>query len=228
MIIYSTKVKGIYMDTGVRELFKTNFDFAFLAATYGNMHVALQAFEQFKKDNEAYFTFDKKVPLFGYLRTYAVEKQFNDSAFSPKANYTVSLKQVNRYKHKVLCVETKDFILNIGCTNGMYRLLTPSAYKKEHARANAGLGSQLSFDFSKGNSDIIEGKKYAEITYGYRFGELTHLMILLPDSEYRYSGESINVLENANVYKNYVPDELVEESVVKLKKTLEKKMEKTV
>ena len=33
----------------IKELFENNFDFAFKAATYNNMRVAIQTFEQFKE-----------------------------------------------------------------------------------------------------------------------------------------------------------------------------------
>ncbi len=209
-------------------LFDDNFDFAFKAATYNNMKVAIKSFEQFKKKNEDFFSFDKRETLFGHLRTYAIEKQFNDSAFNPKANYTVSMKQVNNYKHKALCIETNDFIVNLGRTNSEYKLLPASSYKKEYAKANAGLGMQLSFDFVNDVPEVAENKKYAEITYGYRYGELTHLNIVLPSGDYKEIEYSTNLLENIKIYENYIPEDLVEESIVSLKKSLSKEIEKII
>ena len=43
----------------IKRLFDNNFDFAFKAATYNNIKVAIQTFEQFKKKNEDFFSFDK-------------------------------------------------------------------------------------------------------------------------------------------------------------------------
>ena len=212
----------------LKELFEVNFDFAFKAATYNNMKVDIQTFEQFKKKNEDFFTFDKRETLFGHLRTYAVEKQFSDSAFNPKSNYSVSMRQVNGYKHKALCIETGDFILNIGRTNSAYQLLPVSSYKKEFAKANAGLSMQLSFGFDNAVPEVVESKKYAEITYGYRYGELTHLNIVLPSSDYKEIEYSSNLLENIQVYESYVPEDLVEESIVSLKKSLVKASKKIV
>ena len=40
------------METQIKKLFDDNFDFAFKAATYNNMRVAIQTFKQFKKKNE--------------------------------------------------------------------------------------------------------------------------------------------------------------------------------
>ena len=212
----------------IKRLFNDNFDFAFKAATYNNMKVAIKTFEQFKKKNEDFFSFDKRETLFGHLRTYAIEKQFNDSAFNPKANYTVSMKQVNNYKHKALCIETNDFIVNLGRTSSEYKLLPASSYKKEYAKANAGLGMQLSFDFVNDVPEVAENKKYAEITYGYRYGELTHLNIVLPSGDYKEIEYSTNLLENIKIYENYIPEDLVEESIVSLKKSLSKEIEKII
>lgn len=209
-------------------LFDDNFDFAFKAVTYNNMKVAIQTFEQFKKKNEDFFSFDKRETLFGHLRTYAIEKQFNDSAFNPKANYSVSMKQVNNYKYKVLCIETNDFIINVGRTNNEHKLLPASSYKKEFAKANTGLSMQLSFDFMNDVPKIVEDKKYAEITYGYLYGELTHLNIILPSSDYKGIEISTNLLEDIKVYENYVPEDLIEESIVSLKKSLSKEIERII
>lgn len=210
------------------ELFEENFGFAFKATTYHNMVVAIKTFEQFKKKNEDFFSFEKRETVFGYLRTYAIERQFNDSAFNPRANYSVSMKQVNSYKHKALCIETKDFIINLGRTNNAFKLLPASYYKKEFAKANTGLSMQLSFDFSGEFPAVVESKKYAQITYGYKYGDMTHLSIVLPSENYSSSEYSVNLLADINVYKTYVPEELVEESIVALKKNLSDEIEKIV
>lgn len=212
----------------IKELFNDNFDFAFKATTYNNMKIAIQTFEQFKKENEVFFSYDKRETIFGHLRTYAVEKQFNDSAFNPKANYCVSVKQVNNYKYKALCIETNDFIVNIGRTSSPYKLLPVSSYKKEFAKANAGMSMQLSFDIMNDVPTVIESKKYAEITYGYRYGEVTHLNIVLPSSDYKEIEYSTNLLEDVKIYENYVPEDLVEESIVSLKKILSRKGEEII
>lgn len=91
--------RGELMENRIIELFEENFGFAFKATTYNNMIVAIRTFEQFKKKNEDFFSFEKRVTVFGHLRTYAMEKQFNDSAIKPSADYSVSIKQVNSYKY---------------------------------------------------------------------------------------------------------------------------------
>lgn len=216
------------MEKDVKQLCEQNFDFSFKAATYNNIKVAIQTFEQFKKKNQDFFSFDKKETVFGHLRTYAIEKQFNDSAFNPRVNYSVSMKQVNNYKHKALCIETDDFIVNVGRTNSADKLLPASNYKKELAKANAGLSTQLSFDFTGEMPSIVECKKYAEITYGYQHGDITHLMIVIPSGDYKSIEHSVNLLEEVQVYNNYVPEEVVEESVVALKESLSKEVEQII
>lgn len=149
------------MENRVMELSEENFGFAFKATTYNNMIAAIRTFEQFKKKNEDFFSFEKRETVFGHLRTYTIEKQFNDSAFKLSADYSVSMKQVNSYKHKALCIETKDFIVDLGRTNGTFKLLPPSSYKKEFAKSNAGLSMQLSFDLSGEYPVVVKSKKYA-------------------------------------------------------------------
>lgn len=216
------------MSTEIRELLDTNFNYGFKAATYNNMRIALESYEQFKRKNEDFFTFDKRDTLFGYLRTYAVEKQFNDSAFNPKANYNVMMRQVNNFKYKALFIETSDFIINVGRTNNARELLPASLYKKELAKANKGLERQMSFVFNTESPDIIEQKRYAEIIYGYGDGQIKHLNIIIPSGDYSGIEYSLDLLENVEKYALYVPEEVIEESIVSLKKSLSEEVEKII
>ena len=216
------------MEKTIKELFDQNFDFAFKATTYNNIKIALQTFEQFKMKNKDFFTFSKKDTLLGHLRTYVVEKQFNDCAFNPKSNYSVSIKQVNNYKHKALLIETNDFIISLGRTNSENELLSSSTYKKELAKANSELESQLRLDFINETPRIISNKKYAQIIYGYQHESITHLNIVIPSGDYKSIEHSKNLLQDIKLYTNYVPEDLIEESIVSLKKSLIKKAEKIV
>ena len=137
----------------IKRIFENNFDFAFKATTYNNINIAIKTFEQFTKDNQDFFSFDKRKTLFGYLRTYAIEKQFSNSAFKPNSNYSVYMKQVNKYQYKALYIETKDFILNIGRTDNANKLLPKSLYRKKLAKANTELNTQLSFDIENDNDN---------------------------------------------------------------------------
>ena len=216
------------MKPTIQELFDSNFNFSFKLATYNNMKIAIQVLEQFKKENEDFFSFDKKETLFGHLRTYVIEKQFNNFAFNSKANYSVFMKQVNKYKHKVLCIETNDFVVNIGCTNNEYKLLSPSSYKKEYAKKNDGINQIMLDQLTINCPNSILEKQYAQITYGYRYGEITHLHIVFPSSDYKKIEYSINLLQNIKIYENYIPEDLVEESIVSLKKELSKEFKKKI
>ena len=52
--------RGDLMENRIVELFEENFGFAFKATTYNNMIVAIRTFEQFKKKNEDFFSFEKR------------------------------------------------------------------------------------------------------------------------------------------------------------------------
>ena len=134
------------------------------------------------------------------------------------------MKQVNKYQYKALYIETKDFILNIGRTDNANKLLPKSLYRKKLAKANTELNTQLSFDIENDTNVVVEGKKYAEITYGYLHGEVTHLNIIIPSSDYKKIEHSVNILDNVKIYENYVPEVLIEESIVSLKKSLSKQI----
>ena len=57
---------------------------------------------------------------------------------------------------------------------------------------------------------------------------MTYLGMILPDSDYKGIEYSISLLDNIKRYENYVPEELVEESIVSLKKDLAKEIEKAI
>ena len=57
---------------------------------------------------------------------------------------------------------------------------------------------------------------------------MTHLYIVLPSSDYKGIEHSTNLLEDIKIYENYVPEDLVEESIVSLKKSLSKEIEKII
>ena len=146
--------------------------------------------------------------------------------------------RLNEYLHEVdkECYEMLDQLVEQmkekqGVTEQLkaeYKLLPTSAYKRESAKANAGLSTQLSFDFLNDIPEVVESKKYAEITYGYRYGDMTHLYIVLPSSDYKGIEHSTNLLEDIKIYEKYVPEDLVEESIVSLKKSLSKEIEKII
>ncbi len=207
-------------NTELNTLLENNFGFHFKAVTYNNIIVAIRAYERFIKENEDFFSYDKRTTIFGHLLTYAVEKQFNDSAFDSKVDYSVFTKQVNKFKHKVLFIETDDFVINIGRTDDKQKLLPPSQYKKEYAKANSGMNMQMTLIPQGRDLKITEVKKYAEITYCYQYGELRHLCVIIPDGEYKGVEHCIDLLSDVSVLEGYVPEQIIEESIVSLKSSL--------
>ncbi len=210
------------MDRRTKDLFDSNFNFTFKASTLHNIHIALLALENFLQKNEKFFSMNKGTCLLGHLRSYAVERQFLCSTFNPQSNYSVIMKPVNNYGYQALSIETKDFIVSIGHTKTPYKLLSVSKYKKQYALSNADLDQQIRFDFPNDVAEIMHPKKYAQITYGYddKSKTLTHLNILLPSSDYKNIEHSIDLLGSFKIYENYVPEKVVEESIITLKTEL--------
>ena len=89
----------------------------------------------------------------------------------------------------------------MGRINGTFKLLPPSSYKKDFAKSNTALSRQLSFDLSGHYPVVVESRKYAQIRYGYKYGDMTHLNIVLPNENYSCSEYTVNPLVNINVYK---------------------------
>lgn len=89
----------------------------------------------------------------------------------------------------------------MGRTNGTFKLLPPFSYKKEFAKSNTALSRQLSFDLSGHYPVVVESRKYAQIRYGYKYGDMTHLNIVLPNENFLCSEYTVNPLVNINVYK---------------------------
>ena len=206
-----------------------NFGNNFKAIAYQNMQIALKAFEQFKIKNKSFFHFDKKEVLFGHLLTYSVEKQFCDSAFTPTAEYSVSMKQVNKYGYKTLCIDTEDFIMNIGRSPKPTVLPSVSSYKINFAKSNKDIDSQLEFQFENNEiSKVTNEKKYALLTYGYKLGALEHFSLVIPSNDYKSILYSDNLLLNISDYDNYTPKEEIEESIVRLKNSIETELERII
>lgn len=49
---------------------------------------------------------------------------------------------------------------------------------------------------------------------------------MVPSGDYKTIEHSVNLLEDITVYEKYVPEDLVEESIVSLKKSLVAELEK--
>lgn len=208
-----------------KNVLDSNFNFAFKATTYKNMQIAIQAFEELININKNFFSFEQ-INLFGRILSYAIEKQFNDSSFSPKSNYSVVRKDVNEYKQKATFIETNDFTMNIGKTMKRTQLLSNARYKQELAKRNKDYDNQYELFFS--GNDNVEAKlpkSYGIIAYGYRNKLLTHLELIIPDSTYSHILYQENLLDNYVQYDGFIPKEVEEEGIVKLRKSILKELE---
>jgi hypothetical protein len=216
-----------------QEIIENNFNFAFKATTYKNVNIALKAYEEFMNINNRFFEIEQS-DLFGRILSYAIDKQFNDSSFTPKSNYSVVRKDVNGYKHKALFIETDDFTLNIGKTMKITQLLPKAKYKFELAKRNAEYNNQYELDMIKnhenelGIEDISLPRHYGVITYGYLNKRLTHLQLIIPDSTYKAAIHTDNLLINSAQYDSYVPKAVEEEDIVKLRQSIRTALEKGI
>jgi hypothetical protein len=208
------------MNQDLEELFNKNFGFDFKAQAFNSMSISLRAFEEFKQLQRDFFSYDKRETLFGYLRTYAIEKQFYLSAFHPKSVYSASLEIVNKFKYKALHLKTSDFILNIGRTRSPKVLPAPSQYKKKLAASNGSINVQLTIDSILGLNDSSSERKYGLITYGYAHGVLQHLNLVIPTVDFSKIQYSENLLIDHQNYEYYIPQEEKEEQVATLKDEL--------
>lgn len=211
----------------LENLVTKNFDFKFNASVYTSINTALKAYTLFINDHYDFFNFDNKSVLYGHLRSFVVEKHLYINAFTPNSCYSVYHKPVNNFGYKPLFIETDDFVLSVGKTIKPRFLLSKASYKVKLAQNNSPYGQQLKYDYFSDDVKIIENKKYALLTYGYNMGILTHLSIVLPDSTYKNCMyDPINILKYVSLYDNYIPKEIEEDNIVKLKKSLEKEYHK--
>lgn len=209
----------------IDDLLEKEFDFPMKAIIYNNMEVALRAYSKLVSENQNLFKFEKSITAKGYLKTLFVEKQFNEHSFSPKAQYSAYLKEVNKYHHKVLFIETEEFTINIARTRKSYMLPGKSRYRKEYAKNNTILNTQYEFALDesvKVNDNIMLPKKYAFLTYGVHNDVLEHLEIIVPSHDYKGLLGYLDLSKEAVLLKNYVPEEVKEESVVSLKNEIAK------
>lgn len=207
------------------ELLEKEFNFPMKAIIYNNMEIALRAYNKLIAENQNLFKFEKSITAKGYLKTLFIEKQFSDYSFSPKAQYSVCLKEVNKCHYKTLFIETSGFTMNIARTRKPYMLPAKSRYKKEYAKNNTILNTQYEFvldESAKVNDNIMLPKKYAFLTYGVRNEVLEHLEIIVPSHDYKGLLGYLDLSKEAVLLKSYVPEEVKEESVVSLKNEIVK------
>lgn len=206
----------------VNDLLNSEFDFAFRATIYNNMKIALTSYNELVSEKRSLFSFEKSKTAKGHLKTLFIEKQFNDCAFKPTSHYSVRLKEVNKYHHKALFMETEHFELNIARTQKACMLPNKSMYRLEYAKNNKPLDIQyeLNLDNKRTVDYVVLPRKYAILTYGINHDELSHLEMVVP--QYDYSGfiGYVDLKKDHLLLERYIPDEIVEESIVSLKNNL--------
>ncbi len=203
-----------------KTLFEKNFDFYFKATVANNIRIATQAFEMFMAENSDFLSDADE--LRGRLLAHSVKHQFLKSVSKTASCFLVSGQDVNSYKTNAVFLNTPDYITSICRTDKPQKLPCKAKYKQQLALGNKEDELQLEFIPFSGANELQTAlpKKYALLTYCYKNSELRHLNIVVPDWRFQSIIYSDNLLKQITTLYNYVPEEIVEESVVSLKKEL--------
>lgn len=147
--------------------------------------LATKAFNKFLLDNKLFFSYSENSPLKGHLLTFSIQHSLYDSAFTPMALYQAMPIQVNKFGYTVLHIKTDNFQVTTAKTYKWTNLPSPSRYKCEYAKANAGGDGQLCFDFE--GKIYKDTPYYALLTYGYnkRSQECSHIDLIIPDENFK-------------------------------------------
>lgn len=220
MIVYNSymkKCKGVFAMAIDLNLFDSNFTFAFKALVANNIRVATKAFDDFWENNSQFLS--DAEDLYGRILSYAVNQQFKNSAPKTASAFIVSGHEVNTYKAKAVFLNTPDYITSICRTEKPQKLPCKAIYKSKLALGNKQDDAQLELfpDQESGELKSDVPKKYAIIGYRYINGDLRHLNIIVPDWAFKNILHSNNLLDHINEFYNYVPKELIEENITKLK-----------
>lgn len=209
-----------------RSLFNDNFTFSFRATVANNMRIATKAFDKFWESNSQFLC--EADDLYGRILTYAVNKQFRGSSTDTASAYLVSGKETNTYKAKAVFLNTKDYITSICRTDTPRKLPCKANYKLKLSLGNREDNQQMELFPEHGGDQLAPSipKKYAIIGYRYINGDLRHLNIIVPDWRFKSFLYDTNLLDQINEYYNYVPQEIVEESVAALKTDIVKQAKK--
>lgn len=214
----------------LHEMLKSNFTTELKNSIYNNINIAIIALKQLLSTNNDFFNYTKVTSIFGYLQTYAIERQLSLASSVSSSGYTVDNILVNNYGCKVSMLKTSNFVCSIGRTYKENELLSKSKYKIKLAKDNYELASnQLMLDINPANYNIYitESPNYAQITYYYDFkkNELKHLNVIVPDSLYKSPIEIIDILDEQENYRSYTANEQ-DEIIPKLKEDLIARLQK--
>lgn len=206
-------------------IFDSNFNFEFKVKVANNIRIATKAFDEFWKNNALFL--NEAEELYGRILSYSVNRQFKKAASSTASAFLVSGREVNSYRTKAVFLDTPDYITSICRTNSSHKLPCKAAYKSELALGNKEDNVQMELFQDEGCETVVAiPKKYAILGYRYVNGKMEHMNIVVPDWEYKNIIHSENLLNNLSEYYNYVPEELVEETVASLKNDITKEAQK--
>lgn len=208
-----------------KNVFDSNFSYAFNAMVTNNFLIATKAFEEFWKSNLDFLR--DADDLYGRLLYYAINQQFKRAATKSASLYFVKNVQVTKFKNQVILLNTNDYITSICRTDKPSKLPSRAKYKLELAQGNQNDSIQMKLNFNDSEISFGDMKKYAIIGYRYINGAIGHLNIIVPDSGFRMILHSKDLLENVKEYKKYVPEELIYEQVTDLKSELIVKLKET-
>lgn len=206
-------------------LFDNNFTFGFKAMVTNNFLIATKVFEEFWKSNLVFLR--DADDLYGRVLYYAVNQQFKNAATKSAASYFVKDLQVTKYKNKAVLLNTDDYTTSICRTEKPNKLPSKAKYKLELAQGNRNDYNQMEMHFTTHEVAVGDIKKYAVIGYRYINGEMRHLNIVVPDSEFKEILYSKDLLGNVKEYNEYVPEKLIYDQVTDLKNDLVVKLKET-
>ena len=205
-----------------KELFDRNFSFEFKFNVAKNIRTAVQAYDEFMAKNRLFLK--DAQDLHGRILAYAVGRQFLLASAESASSYLVSQKEVNAFKAKAVFLHTDDYVTNV-CRTAKAGLLPGRAgYKLRLAEGNRENDTPMEFFQDPASRHLLPAmpKKYAIIGYRYENGIIRHLTLLVPDWRFEnviYRESLIGTIQDT--YR-YIPTELIEEDVAKLKEDIRK------
>ncbi len=214
------------MEEKLKKVYDENFELRNKIIIRYNIETALKIHKEFIAENENYLDNPKRKIIISHLRTFAIERQLYNSSFFPQSPYSAYYEEVNSFHYPVLYLETEDFVINLAKTPKYNRIPFNSKYRLKNARNNEEISGQINLFDKAENSD----KKYAFIIYGVdKESNITHMGIMLPDSQLKSFYNYDNLLELPHAVKGIeINQTMDEESLVKFRKELSSEMSKII
>ncbi len=205
-----------------KELFDRNFSFEFKFNVARNIRTAVQAYDEFMAKNRSFLK--DAQDLHGRILAYAVGRQFLLASAESAPSYLVSQEEVNAFRAKAVFLHTDDYVTNVCRTAKAGLLPCRAGYKLRLAEGNREYDAQMEFFQDPISRQLLPAmpKKYAIIGYRYEDGIIRHLTLLVPDWRFEnviYSESLIGTIQDT--YR-YIPTEIVEEDVAKLREDIRK------